>query len=428
MKDNQKYWNKELETMQPEKLQLRQSENLKNYIQYAYDNSRYYRRIMENSKLKPNDLQGLEDYYAKFPFLDKNSIIEEQLKRPPYGQFLAVDPVEITRLYVSPGPIYLPYTQEDYGLVTNLFASAFYTNGARQEDIVDVAMIYHWAIAGTVVDDAFRKIGSAVIPAGPGQSKMHVETLKNTKATVLYAFTSFAGHIEEVAREMGLNPKEDFSLKLAIIVGEVRSEETKQLLETNLNVDVREVYGTTELGLIAAECDAGDGMHLHPDTIFETIDPVTGKHLPYGEAGEIVATSFATRALPIIRYRTGDLLGPLNMEPCPCGRTTPRMSRILGRSSDIAKVKGIFVVPRQVENVVAKFPELGRFQIIVDHPKTVDTLLIRIEHQENVDLKNLELRLANDLKETIKLNAEIRLVNQGTIPEDAGILDDRRKF
>jgi phenylacetate-CoA ligase len=312
--------------------------------------------------------------------------------------------------------------------VTNLFASAFYTNGARQADIVDVAMIYHWAIAGTVVDDAFREIGAAVIPAGPGQSKMHVETLKNTKATVLYAFTSFAGRIEEVAREMGLNPKEDFSLRLAIIVGEVRSEETKQQLGRNLNVDVREVYGTTELGLIAAECEAGAGMHLHPDTIFETIDPATGKHLPFGEAGEIVATSFATKALPVIRYRTGDLVGPLDMEPCPCGRTTPKMSRILGRSSDIAKVKGIFIVPRQVENVVSKFPELGRFQIIVDHPKTVDTLSIMVEYKEKIDRKNLAQLLAKDVKEAIKLTAGIQLVNQGTLPEDAGILDDRRKI
>jgi phenylacetate-CoA ligase len=428
MKDNQKYWNKELETMRPANLQSRQIENLKSYIKFSYDNSAYYRRIMGNSKMKPTDLQRMEDYYEAFPFLDKKSLIEEQLKQPPFGDFLTVDPAELARLYVAPGPVYLPYTDEDYRRVTNLFASAFYTNGARQADIVDVAMIYHWAIAGTVVDDAFREIGAAVIPAGPGQSKMHVETLKNTKATVLYAFTSFVGRIEEVAREMGLNPKEDFSLRLAIIVGEVRSEETKQLLGRNLNVDVREVYGTTELGLIAAECEACAGMHLHPDTIFETIDPATGKHLPFGEAGEIVATSFATRALPVIRYRTGDLVGPLDMEPCPCGRTTPKMSRILGRSSDIAKVKGIFIVPRQVENVVSKFPELGRFQIIVDHPKTVDTLSIMVEYKEKIDRKNLAQLLAKDVKEAIKLTAEIQLVNQGTIPEDAGILDDRRKI
>jgi len=428
MQDKAQYWNKELETMPLEELQSRRLENLKTYVQYAYGNSAYYQRLLDNVTLKPAGLAKLEDYYAAFPFLDKQTLIEEQLKSPPFGDFLAVPPAELSRIYVAPGPVYLPYTEEDYGLVTDLFASAFYTNGARKEDIVDVAMIYHWAIAGTVVDDAFRKIGAAVIPAGPGQSKMHVETLKNTRATVLYAFTSFAGRIEEVAREMGLNPKEDLSIRLAIIVGEVRSEETRLSLSRAFDADVREVYGTTELGLIAAECEAGDGMHLHPAAIFETIDPATGQHLPLGEAGEIVATSFATRALPVIRYRTGDLVGPLDLAPCPCGRTTPKMSRILGRSSDIAKVKGIFVVPRQVENIVAKYPELGRFQIIVDHPGTVDTLTIMIEHRENADVKNMAQVIAADLKDAIKLTAEINLVGPGAIPAEAGFLDDRRKI
>ena len=427
MKNSKRYWNEESETMPLEKLASRQMEKLNNYIDYAYNNSAYYRRVMDKKKLKPSDIRTLEDYYTEIPFIDKSTLIEEQFNNPPFSDFLAVDQDEIQRLYVTPGPIFYPYTKEDYDFETNLYSHAFYTNGARKEDIVDVAMTYHWAIAGTVVDDAFRKIGCNVIPGGPGQTKMHVEILKKTKATVLYAFTSFAVHIEEVAREIGLDPSKDLSLRLAIIVGEVRSEETKKSLEEAFNIAVKEVYGTTESGLTASECEEGGGMHLNPDVIFETIDPKTGKHLPYGEAGEIVLTSFSKRALPVIRYRTGDLVGSLNMETCPCGRTTPRLPRILGRSSDIAKVKGMFVAPRQVENVISKLSELGRFQIIVDHPKTVDTLTLMVEYKERIDHKNMEQLLIKEIKEAIKLTAEIKLVKQGTIPEDASVLDDRRQ-
>jgi phenylacetate-CoA ligase len=427
MTANAKYWNPEVETMQFEKLPSLQKEKLRTYLDFAYTNSPYYRKVMEERKIQPPDIRTLEDYYSEIPFLDKATLIQEQLNKPPLGDFLAVDPVEIARLYVTPGPIYIPYTKEDYETETNFYAHAYYTNGARKEDIVDITLTYHWAIAGTIIDDAFRKIGCTVIPGGPGQSKMHADILRITKSTVLYAFPSFAYVIEEAAREKGLDPKRDFSLRLAVIVGEVRSEEAKKALGDTFGVDVKEVYGTTELGLIAYECEEGGGLHISPDCIFETIDPKTGEHLPFGEPGEIVATSFTKRALPVIRYRTGDLVGSLNMEPCPCGRTTPKMPRILGRSSDIAKVKGMFVVPRQIENVTSKFPALGRLQIIVDHPKTVDTLTVMVECKGDVDLKSMEETLVKEIKEATKLKAEIQLVKEGTIPEDASVLDDRRR-
>jgi phenylacetate-CoA ligase len=422
-----KYWDREVETMPLEKLFQRQLEKLKWYIEYAYKNSPYYRQIMDEKKMKPSDIRTVEDYYENFPFITKGTLIEDQQKNYPLGNLLAVNPVELTKLYVTPGPFFIPYTDEDYDIETNLYGNAYYSCGARKEDIVDLTLTYHWTLAGTLIDDAFRKVGCAVIPGGPGQSQMHAETLKQTKATILYAFPSFANQIGESAKEIGLDPQKDFSIRLVIIVGEVRSEEAKSALGKVFNAKVKEVYGTTELGVFAYECEAGGGFHINGDVVFETIDPKTGKHLPYGEPGEIVATSFTKRALPIIRYRTSDLVGPLNMGPCPCGRTTPKMPRILGRASDIAKVKGLFVVPRQVENVIAKFPQLGRYQIIVDHPKTVDTLTIMIEYKEKIDLNKMEDILVKELKEAIKLTAEIKLVSQGTIPEKASILDDRRK-
>ncbi len=427
MKQDKEYWDKKVETMPMEELFQRQFQTLRRYIEYAYTKSPYYRRILQEKKVRPSDITSLDDYYENFPFITKSILIENQRRNPPLGDLLAVDQKELRKLYETAGPIFLPFTNEDYDLETSRYAHAYYSCGARKGDIVDVTVTYHWTLAGTVLDDAFGKVGCAVIPGGPGQSRTHAKNIKETKATVLCAFPSFAAQIGEAAREIGLDPLKDFSLRLAIVMGEVRSEDSKKALSRSLNVDVREVYGTTELALVAYECQEGGGLHLNGEVVFETVDPKTGKHLPYGEPGEIVATSFTKRALPIIRYRTGDLVGPLKMETCACGRTTAKMPRILGRASDIAKVKGIFVVPRQVENVITKFPQLGRYQIVVDHPKTVDTLAIAIEYKEEIDLEKMKQLLVNELREEINLTAEVRLMREGTMSGDAPILDDRRK-
>ncbi|MFA4911063.1 MAG: hypothetical protein WC649_08485 [Desulfobacteria bacterium] len=427
MVENRIYWNMETETMSRDKLLEYQWSKLLPQLRYAYNNVLYYRRSFEDAGVKIDDIKKVEDYYERVPFLSKTQIIENQKAHPPFGDLLAVKPEDLSRIYIAPGPIALPFTKEEYDMLTSMVAKGFYICGARKKDIVNLAANFHWVIAGTALDEAFRKIGCAVLPGGPGMSKMHVEMMRLTRTTVLMGFTMFVLKLGETAKEMGIDPSKELSLRLLIVLGDVRTEDTKGRLEKTFGAEVREAYGTADLGLIAAECPEGGGMHLYEEILVEVIDPKTGKQVPFGESGEVVASDILRRAMPIIRYRTGDITEGLNLELCPCGRSTPRLKRILGRTSDIAKVKGVFINPSDVESVMKRHPELGKFQIIIDRPRLEDELTIKVEFNKPVDKGKIEGFLVNELKEVIRLKSNVVLVEDGTIPQDAGVLDDRRK-
>ncbi|MFH2013135.1 MAG: hypothetical protein ABIJ37_10630 [Pseudomonadota bacterium] len=429
MVNNQDFWDVEIETMPREKLLEYQWNKLLPHIRYTYSNSPYYLRSFEEAGVKIDDIRTVEDYYEMVPFLSKTKIIEDQRANPPFGSLMAVKPEDLSRIYVAPGPIVLYFIKEDYNALTDMQSRLLYMCGARERDIIDVTTNYHWVIAGTYIDEAYRKIGCAVIPGGPGMTKMHIEMMRLVKVTVLTGFTMFLLQLGETAKEMGIDPGKDLSLRLLFVTGDLRKDEAKSRLENTFGAEVREFYGTADLGLIAAECPEGGGMHLYEESLVEIIDPKTGKHVPPGESGEFVASDVIRKAMPVIRYRTGDITEGLNYNPCPCGRTTPRLKRILGRASDIAKIKGMFVTPSEVESVIKRYPELGRFQIIVDRPKLMDELTIKVEFNKPVEnKKEMEELLSRELKEVIRLKANVELVKEETIPKDAGVLDDRRKI
>jgi phenylacetate-CoA ligase len=192
-------------------------------------------------------------------------------------------------------------------------------------------------------------------------------------------------------------------------------------------IQIREQYGTAEVGMIANECEFGGGMHLSDDHVVEVIDPVTGSHVNEGASGEFVVSDIWQQAMPIIRYRTGDLTEGLNLEPCPCGRTAPRMKRIIGRVSDIPRIKGMFVVPRNVQNVLDRYPQLGRFQLLVDRPARQDELTIKIVCRQPLDQDVLGRRLVAEIRDAIRLTATVEFVDSHTLPEGMPLIEDRRK-
>jgi phenylacetate-CoA ligase len=423
-----RYWNRQTETLPREQQREHQWRLLLRQLRYAYDRSPYYRRQCDAAGANPHRFRSVTDYFERIPFLKKEDIIVEQAKQPPHGDFLAVHPDEIVRLYVSPGPIVWSFTAEDLRRFGEAFAKAVYLCGVRASDVVDVTPNYAWVPAGTLMDEGYRLLGAAVLPGSVGMSDFHVEVMKLAKVTVIHAFTTFLAQLGEVVKQKGYEPRRDLAVRLGIIGGEIRSEAARQALgEPFGGIAIREQYGTAEVGIIASECEYGGGMHLSDDHLVEVIDPHTGRQVEEGASGELVVSDVWRQAMPIIRYRTGDLTAGLNLEPCPCGRTAPRMQRIIGRVSDIPRIKGMFVVPRDIQSVLDRYPELGRFQIVVERPERQDELTIRIALQHPVsDQEALNRRLAADIRAAIRLTATIQLVEASQLPEGAPLVEDRR--
>jgi phenylacetate-CoA ligase len=423
-----RFWNRETETLPCDRQRDHQWQLLLRQLRYAYDRSPFYRRRFDDAAANPHQFRSLSDYFQRIPFLKKEEIIEEQAKHPPHGSFLAVHPDAIVRLYVSPGPIVWSFTAEGYQRYCEAFAKGVYLCGVRSSDVVDVTPNYAWVPAGTFMDEGYRLLGAAVLPGSVGMSDFHVEVMKLAKVTVIHAFTTFLAQLGEVVRQKSYDPHNDLAVRLGIIGGEIRSEAARRALgEPFGGIAIREQYGTAEVGIIANECDYGGGMHLSDDHVVEIIDPATGKHVEEGASGELVISDIWRQAMPIIRYRTGDLTEGLNLESCPCGRTAPRLKRISGRVSDIPRVKGLFVVPRNIQQVLDRYPELGRFQIIIDRPARQDELTLKIAHTPPVDEETLRRRLVAEMREAIRLTAAIELVEPEGIPAGAPLIVDRRQ-
>src|SRR5262245_26591544 len=422
-----RFWNRDTETLPRTQQEAHQWQLLLRQLCYAYDHSPYYRRQFDHAGANPHQFRSLADYFASIPFLKKEDIIADQAQHPPHGSFLAVHPDEVVRLYVSPGPIVWSFTAEGYRRSCEAFAKGVYLCGARRSDVVDVTPNYAWVPAGTLMDDGYRLLGAAVVPGSIGMSDFHVEAMKLAKVTIIHAFTTFLAQLGEVVKQKGYDPRKELAVRLGIIGGEIRSEAARRALgEPFGGIQIREQYGTAEVGIIASECEFGGGMHLSDDHVVEIIDPATGIHVDEGSSGELVVSDVWRQAMPIIRYRTGDLTEGLSLKTCTCGRTTPRMKRIIGRVSDIPRIKGMFVVPRHIQNVLDRYPELGRFQLIVARPAHQDELTVKIALRASTDQEALGRRLTTDIRDAIRLTAAVDFVAPHELPESAPVVDDRR--
>lgn len=420
------YWDEPLECISPERLQEIRTLKMRKHLRYAYQNSLFYKKVFDEIGLRPEEIQTLEDYRHRVPFLTHQQLIENQNSNPPFGDFLAANLKEIRRIYCSPGPLMMPFSKNDMDAYINATANGLYICGARRGDIVDITYGYQWDLAGTMLDDGFRRLGCAVIPGGTGMTRTHIHIMNHLGVTVIFAFPTFAMKLAETAKRMGIDPLNDLKVRLIIIRGEeIYGENDKEILAGEFGAEVREMYGGAETGFVAAECPYGGGMHCFTDSIVEIIDPFTGQSTD-GEGSEIVATDLSRKAMPLIRYRTGDLTEGLNFEPCPCGRTSPRMKRIVGRTGDIVRVKGVYLIPDKVKQVIRTHKGLGKFQIIVDRPRLEDRLLIKVESSDSKRGQGIRNNLIGDLRAVTRLRAEIDLVPFGSIAQGAPILIDKR--
>jgi phenylacetate-CoA ligase len=420
-------WKGDIEFAEPAERERLLLSRLRSQAATLVEVSASIRGRFADAGIKPDDLTSLEALRAIAP-ITKAEIIADQAAKPPYGTLLGCDPDELVRLYVGPGPQVTFFTPEDLAATVAHGSWAFFTNGFRKSDVVDVTIMYHWVIAGTLMDDAYRAIGCAVLPGGIGMGAEHLASLKLLNATGLFAFPTFLEELANKAEQSGVLPARDLPhLRLVTIAGEMRSTDLQQRMEDFWGMKVREIYGGAEMPFMAAQCSEGGGMHLNPDFLIEVLDAETKQPVGPGEPGVIVASESERIAYPMIRYWTGDITAGLDVVPCACGRTTPRMGRILGRVGDIARVKGLFVVPAQVQRALDSLPELGKFQLVVDRPGTQDTLCVRIEHGGPVaDRPRLAEEAADRIKEGIRLSTVIELVDMGALGESAQVVVDKR--
>jgi len=418
------FFKKNLETMPHKKRTEYLHRKLRGIIQYGYGHSAAIRNKLDSVGLKPRDIQKIADL-EKLPITKKADLVELQRTNPPFGGFEGIPISEMRRIYVSPGPIVEPGEMEYSELG---WAQGMYAGGFRPEDLAVNTFSYHMVpFALHMVDNSLNQNGCVVIPAGVGNTEQQVHILKKLNVAGFCGTPSFLLAIAEKAEEMELDLKKDLNLRVGFVAAEMLPESLRSKLEEKFGMIIRQSYGTADIGCLGYECMHKNGMHIPDDKIVEIVDPVTGKQLGPGKTGEIVATTF-NKVYPLIRFGTGDL-SILTETPCPCGRTSPRLLKILGRVDQVTKVRGLFVHPGQADEVVSKFPWIARYQVVVTRAEHKDEMTFKIEPREEVSHpETFKEEIERTIRDVMKVRGGVQFVARGTIPEGARKIEDQRTW
>jgi phenylacetate-CoA ligase len=415
---------KNLETLPPKKRIEYLNRRLRGIIQYAYKHSIAVKNKFDSVGLKPKDIQTIKDL-EKIPITKKTELMELQKKNPPFGGFEALPITELRRIYISPGPIFEP-GEADYDELG--WAQGMVAAGVRPGDMAINTFSYHMVpFALQMIDNSLHRIGCITIPAGIGNTEQQVNILKTLKANVYCGTASFLLNIAEKAEEMGLDLKKDINLKVGLVATEMLPESLRSKLEQKFEMIIRQGYGTADIGCLGYECLKKNGMHVPDDKIVEIVDPSTGKQVGPGKAGEIVATTF-NKVYPLIRFGTGDL-SLLTETPCPCGRTSPRLVKILGRVDQATKVRGLFIHPGQADEVASKHPQIAKVQVIVTRKEHKDEMTFQVELKEEVSQpEKLMSEIEQSIRDVMKVRGGVQFVLKGAIPAGANKIEDRRTW
>jgi len=397
--------------------------HLRRFVGHAYRNAPSMKNWLDKAGVKPEHIRTVKDL-EKIPLIRRSDIMQAQQANPPFGGFLGVPRTKVDRIAISAGPSYFPQQSAIWGKAV---APAYYAMGFRPGDVVVVTFSYQY-MASLGGDAGIRMLGATVIASGTGNTEQQVQLMRQTRVTGFYGGPGFLVNIIKKAEEQGLDFKRDFSLRVALLAAEMVPQATRKLLEKDYGLVCSEAYGTSE-GQLAFECPAHNLLHVADTQIIEIVDPATGKQKGPGEVGEMVGTTFHNTAFPLIRFATGDL-SYYTDEPCPCGRTSRRIARILGRVEDVTKIKGVFVYPRQVAEVISRFPEIGRFQVAVTRPEHKDIMTLKAELKDGPVNKDKLIESVNlAIQETCRIRVDqFQFVPSGTIPEQAKSILDERKW
>ena len=375
------YYQEEIETMPVDQLKALQKEKLLKQVKYVYEHNDYYRNLMDEKGVSPEDIKEIEDI-SKLPFLTKNDLREAY----PYG-LLSAPLKDCVRIHSTSGTtgrrVVAFYTQHDLDLWAECCARAIVAAGGTKKDVVQVAYGYGLFTGGAGLHDGSHKVGCLTIPMSSGNTERQIQFMRDLNSTILCCTPSYAAYIGEKLHDMGLTA-DDINLKAGIFGAEPWTEEMRHDIERSLGIKAYDIYGLTEISGpgVSFECEEQTGMHINEDHFYaEVVDPDTLEVLPEGSEGELVFTSLDKEAFPLIRYRTRDLV-VLTREKCSCGRTHIKMKKPKGRSDDMMIIRGVNVFPSQIETVLLKTGYSPNYQILVDRIGNEDTFDINVELSE----------------------------------------------
>lgn len=430
-------WDPRIEEMPLKELKEMQYKSLKTLVYRLYSFSDFYKKRMKESDVHPDDIRTLEDV-VKLPFMVKSDL------RDNYPDKLFVSPRdEVVRFHASSGttgkPTMVGYTQNDLDYWTRSLARALTSIGLGRGDVIQVSYGYGLFTGGLGLHYGAERIGAAVLPTSVGNTERQIELMMDMEVTAIACTPSYLLHMGEVAERMGVSIKEDTQLKVGILGAEPWSNEMRMRLEDWLGIKAYDIYGTSELsGPLFTECVEQNGIHIWADMAYvETIDPETGEQVSPGERGELTITMLRKEALPIVRFRIGDVT-QLMEEVCTCGRTHPRIGKIEGRVDDMLIIRGINVFPSQVEHTLMSIPELGsQFQIVVDKKGALDEMMVRVEVSKEAfsdkinDLMSLKRMVQHRLRSALNISVGVELADPGSLPRFEGkaqrVVDRREK-
>ena len=409
----------DVETRPREEIRDLQSERLAETVEYAYENVEFYREALEEAGLSPGDIESVEDI-SKLPFTTKEDFRDEY----PDGLF-AVEHDDVSRIHASSGttgkPKIVSYTDEDLATWREVMARSLYAAGVRPDHVVQNAYGYGLFTGGLGFHDGVEELGACVIPTGGGNTSRQLDMLQDMESDVLSATPSYCLYLAEAAEERGIDPR-DLPLSTVIIGAEPFTDPMREEIEEALDVTAVDVYGLSEIigPGVSIECEeVQNGLHVWEDHFYpEVVDPRTGEPLPEGEEGELVLTSLTKQALPVLRYRTGDMTS-LTYETCDCGRTVARMDNVTGRTDDLLIVRGVNVYPSQIEAVMVDIEDVApHYRIDLYRRGNLDRMELTVEYHEEYEGTHdeLERRIREQLEETLEVNPdEIEVVGPGVV-------------
>lgn len=429
-----RYFQEEIETASREQIEKWQNDGLLDVVKRVYENVPFYRKKMEEAGITPDDIKSTADL-SKLPFLTKDDLRDAY----PYD-LLAIPLKDCVRIQSTSGTtgkrVVDFYTHADIDKWGNGCARAIVAAGGTNEDVCHVSYGYGLFTGGPGLNDGSHKVGCLTLPMSSGNTDRQLQFMMDMGSTILCCTPSYASYLAESINERGI--KDQIRLKAGIFGAESWSEEMRHDIEDKLKIKAYDIYGLTEIEGpgVAFECEEQNGMHICEDYFLpEIVDPETLEPVPDGQIGELVFTSFAKEAFPLIRYRTKDITY-ITREKCKCGRTHARIHRLMGRSDDMLIIKGVNVYPSQVEEVLIKHGMPANYQIIVDRVHNSDTMEVKVEmtpemFSDRVSVvSDKEQEIIAALKSMLGIYAKVKLVEPKSITRSEGkavrVIDNRK--